>query len=139
MKRIKLSGTNKVNIKAIAEVELNGDFDTYEKLIQTPWGFVQMLIYEEYYFRINSDLSVTVLYEERNGLTEIEIISAGGKEGILGLSFEAEKQALTRLSKRLIKEGFTVVEGNYAGMEKDEKKKLKKEKAEAKQRESESK
>lgn len=139
MERIKLSGTNKVNIKAIAEVELNGDFDTYEKLIQTPWGFVQMLIYEEYYFRINSDLSVTVLYEERNGLTEIEIISAGGKEGILGLSFEAEKQALTRLSKRLIKEGFTVVEGNYAGMEKDEKKKLKKEKAEAKQRESESK
>ena len=29
MERIKLSGTNKVNIKAIAEVELNGDFDRF--------------------------------------------------------------------------------------------------------------
>lgn len=139
MERIKLSSTNKVNIKAIAEVELNGDFDTYERLIQTPWGFVQILIYEEYYFRIQSDLSVTVIYEEKNDITEIEIISAGGKDGIQGISFGAEKHALTRMSKRLIKEGFDVVEGEYAGMQRDEKKKLKSEKQAAKQAKSEDK
>lgn len=135
MKRIKLVGTKKVNIKAISDVELNGDFDTYERTIQTPWGFVKMLIYEEYFHRIKSDLSVTVLYEEKQGQVEIEIIAAGGKEGMMGVSYGAEKQALTRLSRALIKEEFTVVEGEYAGMERDEKKLLK----ETKKKESESK
>jgi len=125
MEKVKLTGDLKVDIKAIAEVELNGDFGTFEKLVQTPWGFVKILIYEEFYFRIGSDLSVTIIYEEKSSETEIEIISAGGKDGIQGVSFGAEKKALTGITRRLIKEGFTLVEGEYAGMERDEKRKQK--------------
>lgn len=132
MKRVRLEGPQKVDIKAIADVELNGDFGTHERLFKTPWGFVKILLYEEYYFRIESDLTVTVIYEEKQDKTEIEIISSGGKVGIGAISYGAEKAALTGLTKRLIKEGFTLVEGEYTGIAKDERKKAKEAKKEVK-------
>ena len=67
---------------------------------------ITVFIAEDYYLRINSTLTVTVIAEETVDATSVEIIVSGGKEGLLGLSYGAERNAAKRLVKLLKEKGF---------------------------------
>jgi len=55
-------------------------------------------ILEDYYFRINSTLSVTLIISKKNSNSvELHIVASGGKEGIFGFSYGAEKSALKKI------------------------------------------
>ena len=55
-------------------------------------------ILEDYYFRINSTLTITLIISKKNANSiELHIIASGGKEGIFGFSYGAEKSALKRI------------------------------------------
>ena len=66
-----------------------------------------VLVMEEYYFRTNSNLSVTVIIDEKPAYTTVEIVSSGGKIGLLlPLSYGAEGSALDKTKLALKELGF---------------------------------
>lgn len=65
-----------------------------------------IFIAEEYYYRIKSNLTLTVIVEETADKTTVEIISSGGK-GDWGVSFGAEKSAAKHVVQLLKENGFT--------------------------------
>lgn len=65
-----------------------------------------VLITEEYYFRNNSTLSVTVIIDEQPHQTTVEIVSNGGKVGIFQVSYGAEGSALNKMKFALKQLGF---------------------------------
>ncbi len=67
---------------------------------------ITIFIAEDYYFRINSTLTLTVIVEETDNETTVEVVSSGGKEGILGFSYGAEKSAVNRIVELLRENGF---------------------------------
>ena len=59
-----------------------------------------ILILEEYYFRIESNLSITVIFDKiDDNSIEINAISSGGKKGIMQFSWGAERKALKKLTR----------------------------------------
>ena len=59
-----------------------------------------IFILEEYYFRIESNLSITVIFDNTDdNLIEINAIASGGKKGILEFSWGAERKALKKLTR----------------------------------------
>jgi hypothetical protein len=63
-----------------------------------------IFIIERYYFRINSNLTLTLIFNMINSNSiELHIITSGGTSGLLGLSGGAEKSALHRVIKFLKK------------------------------------
>lgn len=68
---------------------------------------ITIYIAEDYYYRINSTLTLTVIVEETADKTTVEIISSGGKVGLLGLSYGSEKSAVNRIVQLLKENGFT--------------------------------
>lgn len=55
-------------------------------------------ILEDYYFRINSTLTATVIISKKiPNSVELHIITSGGKQGLFGLSWGAEKSALKKI------------------------------------------
>ncbi len=79
----------------------------YRKRIEGQDCTVTIFVAEAYYFRINSTLTLTVFIEETADETTVEIVSGGGKEGLVGLSYGAEKSAMKRIVKLLKENGFT--------------------------------
>lgn len=65
-----------------------------------------VFVVEDYYFRINSTLVLTVIIQENVDKTTVDIISGGGKTGLFGLSYGAEKSAAKRIVRLLKKIGF---------------------------------
>ena len=60
----------------------------------------KVYILEDYYFRINSTLTVTVIISKKiSNSVELHIVASGGKEGIFGFSYGAEKSALKKIIK----------------------------------------
>ena len=66
-----------------------------------------IFIAEEYYLRINSTLTLTVIVEESAYGKSVDIISSGGKSGLLGLSYGAEQSAVKHIINLLKANGFT--------------------------------
>ena len=59
-----------------------------------------IFILEEYYFRIESNLSITVIFDKiDDNSVEINAIVSGGKKGILEISWGAERKALKKLTR----------------------------------------
>ena len=59
-----------------------------------------IFILEEYYFRIESNLSITVVFDEIDeNSVEINAIVSGGKTGIFEISWGAERKALKKLTQ----------------------------------------
>ncbi|MFX1320373.1 MAG: DUF6054 family protein [Promethearchaeota archaeon] len=57
-----------------------------------------VLIIEKYYFRINSNLTITLIFNRNNNYSvEVHIITSGGKLGLLGLTWGSEKSALNKI------------------------------------------
>ncbi len=59
-----------------------------------------IFILEEYYYRIESNLSITVIFDKiDDNSVEINAISSGGKTGIIQFSWGAERKALKKLTR----------------------------------------
>ena len=66
-------------------------------------GKIIVLVGERYYFRIESNLAATIIIDRINeNQYQIVIAVAGGKHGILGISWGAEKSMLKKLKKIFI-------------------------------------
>ena len=71
---------------------------------------VTIIIAEFYYFRINDNLSTTIIVEENPGEMSIKVIaSGGGVDGDPLGSLGAEKNAGKRIVKLLEENGFTLI------------------------------
>lgn len=111
MQKLLLVKEAKVDVEKLIPLDIMSDTGaSYKKQIPTRYGVTTILMYEEYYGRINSDLSVTVISDMRDNKTTVEIISAGGKTGMIGVSYGAEKRAAKNIAEVLIHEGFELVE-----------------------------
>ncbi|MBR3272045.1 MAG: hypothetical protein IKI59_08980 [Clostridia bacterium] len=78
----------------------------YIKRIERQDCTITIFVAEEYYFRINSTLTLTVIVEETVNETIVEIVSGGGREGLVGFSYGAEKSAMKRIVTLLKENGF---------------------------------
>ncbi|MBN1802221.1 MAG: hypothetical protein JW891_11985 [Candidatus Lokiarchaeota archaeon] len=58
-------------------------------------GTVRTYITEQYYFRVKSDLSITVIFDFIR--QEVNIIVSGGSSGLLGVTWGAERNMLKKL------------------------------------------
>jgi len=59
-----------------------------------------IFILEEFYFRIESNLTITVIFDKiDDNSVEINAISSGGKTGIMQLTWGAERKALKNLTR----------------------------------------
>lgn len=63
----------------------------YSKIFKRESGLLTgMILGEEYFFRVGSDVAVLIILEECSGNeTQIEIISCAGGTGLLGISYGA--------------------------------------------------
>ena len=107
----KLISQNNVDIESILSdwisSNLLSDDGIFIKRIEKQDCKITIFIFENYYFRINSTLTLTVIAEKTVNGTTVEIVSSGGKEGFYGLSYGAEKSAVKRIVKLLKENGFT--------------------------------
>ena len=106
--RIKLRCTNKnTSICALADEikeSLAAEFVCDERRLNDT---VIMLCLEEYYFRCSSYVSLSILLIEDTMYQEAVIIGFGGGEGLLNISWGANKSFAKRAVKILKKHGFT--------------------------------
>lgn len=82
----------------------------YENRIVTKETVIYIYIIEKYMFRINSNLSVTFILEERNNGAYLQIISAGGAVGLMGTSYGAEDASIKNILEDLKAIGFEIIE-----------------------------
>lgn len=69
-------------------------------------GRVTVLVYEKYYMRVSSYVSLTVVLasrQEQPGITEINAIGSGGGNGIMGFTWGAEDDITESLLEKLDK------------------------------------
>lgn len=69
-------------------------------------GRVSVLVYEKYYMRVSSYVSLTVVLasrQEQPGITEINAIGSGGGNGIMGITWGAEDDITESLLEKLDK------------------------------------
>ena len=106
----KLKIDKKFETKNIINNMLKIDSDTkrnvIKKSIKSRLKTTYIYIYEEYYLRTNSDLTVTIFIEEEENSTNVELISSGGGVGMMSNSFGSEAKSLKELKNELISYGF---------------------------------
>ncbi len=100
----------KTNIRNLILEQIDEKDGLYEKTITYGENSVTIYIYEEYFFRINSTLSVTIILEQNDLDTNISLIASGAKVGIADLSYGTEKSALKPLIDKFIELGFEIEE-----------------------------
>lgn len=67
-------------------------------------GKINVLVAEKFYFRIESNLAATIIIEPINeNQFQIVIVVAGGKHGLLGVSYGAEKSMINRIKNLILK------------------------------------
>ncbi len=75
------------------------------KKIESGNSKIIIFIAEEYYYRIKSNLTLTVIVEETSDKTTVDVISSGGKTS-MGFSYGAEKSAMKDIVQLLKEKGF---------------------------------
>ena len=114
MKSIKLRIDKKFETKEIIKKELELDSDLKRNLVTKHFKSgskcTYYYMYEEYFKRTNSDLTVTMFVLETPEFTEIELISSGGGVGHTSASFGSEAASLKYFKKLFIDLGFKEVE-----------------------------
>jgi len=66
-------------------------------------GKIIVLVAERFYFRIESNLAATIIIDRINERQyQIVIVVAGGRHGLWGISWGAEKSMLKRLKRILM-------------------------------------
>lgn len=111
MKIVKLySNLKKTNIRNIIAEEIEDQNDIYEKTITYQDRSVTIFIYEEYFFRINSTLSVSIILELNESGSKVELIASGAKIGLMDITYGAEKASLQPIIEKLVEAGFELEE-----------------------------
>jgi hypothetical protein len=97
------------DVFSLEGVNINDTIDSFVRFFQPEGkyehatGSIKIYIIEEYYFRIESNLAAIVIFEKENKSTLIvHIIIAGGKSGIMGVSWGAEKSMLKKIKNFFI-------------------------------------
>lgn len=107
----KLISHNKVEIESILSdwfySNVNSEDEIFIKRFKDQNCKITIFITEDYYFRIESTLTLTVIVEETIDKTTVEVVSSGGKAGLWGFSYGAEKSAVKRIVRLLKENGFT--------------------------------
>ena len=114
MERIRLISRNKAEIESILSdwfssntfSSVLSEDDVFIKRIKGKNSKITIFIAEDYYFRISSTLTLTVIVEETADRTTVDIVSSGGKIGLFGISHGAEESAVLRIVELLEENGF---------------------------------
>lgn len=78
-------------------------FDDYREL------FRGVILGEEYFFRVNSDVAILIILEKRSTEeTEVEIISCAGGAGLAGISYSAHSAYANKVKDFLADSGFKI-------------------------------
>lgn len=90
------------------------DDGVFIKKIIEPKRKIMIFIAEDYYHRISSTLTLTVIVEQTLNQTSVEVVSSGGKEGYhyFSFSYGAEQSAVNRIVNFLTVKGFTEIESD---------------------------
>jgi hypothetical protein len=116
MRSSKLITNNNVDIEKILNAWFSSNTDSEDgvfiKKIIEPKRKVMIFIAEDYYFRINSTLTLTVIVEQTINQTSVEVVSSGGKDGLLSISYGAEQSAVDRVVDFLSVYGFTEIDSD---------------------------
>ena len=86
------------------------DDGVFIKKIIEPKRKIMIFIAEDYYFRITSTLTLTVIVEQTIDQIFVEVVSSGGESGFLGHSSGSEDSAVNRVVKFLKAYGFSVID-----------------------------
>ena len=83
----------------------------YSKKIRKADGLsMGVILGEEYFFRVNSDVAVTIILEETPfNETKVEIISYAGGTGYLGISYSAHSAYVHDVKDFLTHAGFEIL------------------------------
>ena len=77
--------------------DINREVDNLSRYTENT-GKVIVLIGERYYFRIESNLAATIIIDHINtNQYQIVIVSAGGKQGLMGITWGAERSMLKKI------------------------------------------
>ena len=82
-------------------------YSSFKKTIEKEDCKTTVFVVEEYYFMINTTLTLTVIVERTAKGISIDIIAGGGNMGFFGTSLGSEQTAVNRVVKRLKYHGFT--------------------------------
>ncbi len=66
-----------------------------------------LVVFEKYYMRVGSYVSLTVLMLEDNSKQRIELTGSGGGNGIFGIDWGANQDFADSAKNILVKKGFT--------------------------------
>lgn len=111
LKREAIIGLEEIG-KKIRE-DLSGDFVSSElavrKITEAEGARVLLMVFEKYYWR-NGSMAVTVVQIVDTGEEQRAVVAGtGGGEGILNISFGANRDYAERISEALMRMGFQVV------------------------------
>ncbi len=71
---------------------------------------IVLAVFEKFYFRVGSFVSLTVLMSENDFNQKVELIGSGGGAGLIGIDWGANQSFATAAKDILIENGFTEVE-----------------------------
>lgn len=95
-------------IKELTDYGVSELIDRVEKEYSD--GKVTLLCFEKFYFRTSSSAALTIMANESNAETEVEIVSLAGGEGLLNISWGANKNFAQKAIDILKRCDFDVVE-----------------------------
>lgn len=113
LKRKAVTGLEEIGKKV--QEALSGDFVSSElavrKITEAEGVRVLLMVFEKYYCR-NGSMAVTVVQIMDSGEEQRAVVAGtGGGEGILNISFGANRDYAERISKALMRMGFEVTDG----------------------------
>jgi hypothetical protein len=82
---------------------INREVDFLSRYRENTGKFI-VLVAEKYYFRIESNLAATIIFDRINERQyQVVIVVAGGKHGLLGITWGAERSMLKRIKNLFLK------------------------------------
>lgn len=94
------------DVIGILKKAIDSDNPPYTKQIDSGADTVFILVAEQYFYRINSNLSITAVVCQNADGVWVDLTSSGGADGVLGLTLGAESSALKTARKELSRLGF---------------------------------
>lgn len=93
---------NRVDLDEII-TDINREVDNLSRYSDKE-GKIIVLVAEKFYFRIESNLAATIIIERINeNQYQIVVVVAGGKHGLLRVSYGAEKLMINRIKNLFLK------------------------------------
>lgn len=114
MKCVRLEAERAIDLQALLKEEAFSCFWSEDGIYRREFieenCKITVCIGEEFYFRTNSTLMITLIVKEQSNKTIVDIVSGGGKTGWLNLSWGSENSAVKKIEKVFRKQGFVMCE-----------------------------